>query len=333
MKGITVAEICDWYLAEPRPAAYSAAAVAPSRHRPLAMDKSRIEVHIKPLLGRRLIATLKLGDIEGRRQILPSAEHPNLARAVEAERPRAGKGWPRAPCRRCMPSLNTLFALERSTPIPRVAFVGLPERRGNAASAAAKSLVLGGHTFRCRGWRASDGVGCHPLPALTGFRRMEGLGVKRLWLNTEEGSVRFPDTKSGAQTRVIGRAAMDLLLGQPQHDIIVLLPGGLGEGHFIGVVRVLDRLCASAKLDDVTPHTLRHTFASVAADLGFSELTIAALLGHAARGETQRYIHIDEALRLAADRVADEIDGILDQSERAGISSRSEHWAEPIRLD
>ncbi|MFG1270109.1 site-specific integrase [Xanthobacter sp. DSM 14520] len=168
---------------------------------------------------------------------------------------------------------------------------------------------------------------------LTGFRRMEGLGVKRLWLNTEEGSVRFPDTKSGAQTRVIGRAAMDLLLGQPNIASPYFFPADWGEGHFIGVVRVLDRLCASAKLDDVTPHTLRHTFASVAADLGFSELTIAALLGHAARGVTQRYIHIDEALRLAADRVAEEIDAILDQPERAGRPLRSRHQAEPIRLD
>ena len=58
------------------------------------------------------------------------------------------------------------------------------------------------------------------------------------------------------------------------------------------MVRVLDRVCAMAKLEDVTPHTLRHTFASVAAELGFSELTIAALLGHAARGVTQRYIVI-----------------------------------------
>ena len=37
-------------------------------------------------------------------------------------------------------------------------------------------------------------------------------------------------------------------------------------------------------LADVTPHTLRHTFASVAGDLGFSELTIAALLGQPTHG-------------------------------------------------
>jgi hypothetical protein len=49
-----------------------------------------------------------------------------------------------------------------------------------------------------------------------------------------------------------------------------------GDGHFIGVVRVLDRVCEKARLADVTPHTLRHTFASLAGDLGVSELMIVA---------------------------------------------------------
>ena len=34
------------------------------------------------------------------------------------------------------------------------------------------------------------------------------------------------------------------------------------------------------KLSDVTPHVLRHSFASIANDLGFTEVTIAALVGH-----------------------------------------------------
>lgn len=106
---------------------------------------------------------------------------------------------------------------------------------------------------------------------------------------------------------------MALLLAQPQTATSpFFFPADWGEGHFIGIVRVLDRVCALAGLADVTPHTLRHTFASVAGDLGFSELTIAALLGHASRGVTQRYIHIDEALRMAADKVAGEIAAILD---------------------
>jgi integrase len=51
---------------------------------------------------------------------------------------------------------------------------------------------------------------------LTGFRRIEGLGVERTWLDGEEGAIRFPDTKGDAQTRVVGQAAIDLLLDQPK---------------------------------------------------------------------------------------------------------------------
>jgi hypothetical protein len=39
-------------------------------------------------------------------------------------------------------------------------------------------------------------------------------------------------------------------------------------------------------------------------------------LGHAARGVTQGYVHIDEALKLAETRTSDEIASLLD-SERA----------------
>ena len=59
---------------------------------------------------------------------------------------------------------------------------------------------------------------------------------------------------------------------------------------------------------DVTAHVLRHSFASVAADGGASELTVAALLGHRAGSVTSRYVHqADAVLLAAADRVADAI--------------------------
>jgi integrase len=63
----------------------------------------------------------------------------------------------------------------------------------------------------------------------------------------------------------------------------------------------------------VTPHTLRHTFGSVAGDLGFSELTIRAMLGHASQNVTQDYVHIDEALKLAVRMTSDEIEKLLAQ--------------------
>lgn len=93
---------------------------------------------------------------------------------------------------------------------------------------------------------------------------------------------------------------------------------GLAEGLEIYVAL---RLASRARLDlphssdraikGVTPHVLRHTFGSVAGDMGFSELTIKALLGHGARGSTQNYVHIDEALRLAVERVSSKIEQLL----------------------
>ena len=51
---------------------------------------------------------------------------------------------------------------------------------------------------------------------------------------------------------------------------------------------------------------LRHSFASLAGDLGYSEPTIAALVGHKGRSVTSRYVHSADAVLLAAgDAVAD----------------------------
>ena len=51
---------------------------------------------------------------------------------------------------------------------------------------------------------------------------------------------------------------------------------------------------------DITPHLLRHSFASLAADLGYNEPTIAALLGHKTHSITSRYMHSADAVLLAA---------------------------------
>jgi integrase len=58
---------------------------------------------------------------------------------------------------------------------------------------------------------------------------------------------------------------------------------------------------------------LRHAYASVASDSGDAERTIAALLGHATRTMTGRYIHhLDAALIAAANAVSDRIASALD---------------------
>jgi hypothetical protein len=67
---------------------------------------------------------------------------------------------------------------------------------------------------------------------------------------------------------------------------------------------------------------LRHTFASIAAELGFSELTIAGFVVHALRCVTQRYVYLDSALVLAEDRTAAEAATLKSPSQAARIAAQ-----------
>lgn len=65
------------------------------------------------------------------------------------------------------------------------------------------------------------------------------------------------------------------------------------------------RLMKRAGLQGVTPVTLRHSFASVADDLGFTRATVKTMLGHSTGDVTEGYIHkLDPVLVAAADSVA-----------------------------
>jgi Phage integrase family len=50
---------------------------------------------------------------------------------------------------------------------------------------------------------------------------------------------------------------------------------------------------------DITSHVLRHSFASLAGDLGYNEPTIASLLGRTTHSITSRYVHSADAVAAA----------------------------------
>lgn len=312
-------QVCDWYLEEAEAGRLLGRKRRPIKASTLAMDRSRINTHIRALLGSRRVQGIRLLDIE--------AMQADVA-AGRTAKPRAGSrgGATTGGAGVAARTVSTLHSiLEHAV---RHGLIDKNPARGVrriAGEARDRRLSLAEIRRLGKAIRFAEANGEHPvglavikLLLMTGFRRMECLALQRAWIDFEKCCVRFPDTKSGAQVRVIGSAAAKLIAFQPiQGDSRYVFPADRGDGHFIGVVRVLGRICAEANLADVTPHVLRHTFASVAAELGFSELTIAALLGHSARGVTQRYVHIDEALRMAADRVADETAGLLGGKQRA----------------
>ncbi len=146
---------------------------------------------------------------------------------------------------------------------------------------------------------------------LSGFRRMEGLGVQRPWLDEDEGAIRFPDTKSGAQARVIGQGTVDLLLDQPKTKSPFFFPADWGDGHFY---RRRPRARPYLRTRQARRRHAAHAAPQLRKPRRRSRLLRAdhrRALGHAPRGITQRCVQIDEALRMAADRVAEEMADIV----------------------
>lgn len=129
------------------------------------------------------------------------------------------------------------------------------------------------------------------------------------------------DIGGGGQIRTLGEPALKLVGAQPQvPNNPYVFPSDGGQSHFVAADGVLGRICKRLGWTDVTPHTLRHTFGSIAGELGYSELTIAAMLGHAARSVTGRYVHIDEAVRSAVERVSGEIATLI-EGEGDGVTA------------
>jgi site-specific recombinase XerC len=116
----------------------------------------------------------------------------------------------------------------------------------------------------------------------------------------------------GKQSHRTGRIA--LCPGNDGHSVgTYVFPGQDGDNAFGSFPNHWKHIFKDSSLSDVTPHVLRHSFASIANDLGFTEVTIAALVGHAKGSVTSKYIHtLDTALIMAADTISGYIQGLLD---------------------
>lgn len=153
-----------------------------------------------------------------------------------------------------------------------------------------------------------DAVACARFLALTGWRSGEALNLRWRDLDLAGRAATLPDTKTGASLRVLSRAACDVLrgVGENERDALVFR-ASRGDGPMTGFPSLFARIAKLSGLPaDVTPHVLRHSFASLANDLGFTEATVGMLVGHRGHGMTRRYLHSSgDVLLAASDRVAE----------------------------
>ncbi len=311
---ISVAELCDLYLIQ---------AKGQIKDSTLAGDLSRIQQHVKPLLGTRAVAGLAQKDIERFQAAVAAGK-------TARPRPTKGRGGQssggRGVASRTVGMLGTILEFAKRqgliTDNPAKGVRRFPDQKRTRFLSFAEIGLLG-EAMKAAIAEGENPTGIAAIRALllSGCRRNEMLALPWAWLDARSRCIRFEDTKSGAQLRPIGTAAANFLASQTrQEGSQWVFPADRGGGHFVGLPRVLKRLCARAGIEDISLHTLRHSFAATAAGLGFSELTIAGLIGHKMPGVTARYAHVpDSALLVAADRVSSRIAAALDDDASAEV--------------
>jgi integrase len=132
----------------------------------------------------------------------------------------------------------------------------------------------------------------------TGLRRGELLGLTWERVDMSRGVIRLELTKSGRRREVpLNEDSDRALMGLgPKAD------GRVFQTRYIQTA--YNNAVDAAKLDDVTFHTLRHTFASWAVMRGVTLKELQELLGHASLAMTMRYAHLaPEHLRTAVSRL------------------------------
>jgi integrase len=178
----------------------------------------------------------------------------------------------------------------------------------------------------------AHGLAALRLSLLTGMRKSEIIGDGRreipalLWtdIDLEAGTIRLEHHKTSRR-----KGARIVSLCPPAVDLLEHLPQVLGNPYVIPGRRIGEPLQdlqgvwervraavpalqekakmpkkARVDLSDVTIHDLRRSFASLAARMGYPELIVAALLGHAAGSVTAGYA------RLGADPLRDVVEAI-----------------------
>ncbi len=313
----TVAELCDEYL-EANKGRIKAST--------LLMDRSRINRHVKPLLGPRAVASLTPADMERfLRDVMAgkTAPKPGPKRALGGQTT-GGAGV----ASRTLGMLGTILERAvRNGALAKNPVRGIERPRDNARKPpfSFERIKALGEALRAAEAEGENIVGLQAirLLLLTGVRRSEALTAQRGVIDRAARCFRFPDTKSGAQMRAIGRSAMDFLMSIAPAEgktTDYVFAGEGKRGFFVGLPKVWRRVSKRAGFEDVTIHGLRHWFASAATELGYSDLIIGALLGHAAKGITGRYATApDPALLAAADRISLRLAEALDGTEDARV--------------
>jgi integrase len=316
-RAINVRQLCDAYLAAAEKGVILGKGGGPKKASTLYVDRGRINRHILPLLCNRAVKDLTTPDIiRFMRSVAAGNTAANIKTGFRGRAIVTGGGGTAARTVGLLGGILSFAVSEGLIPVNPARAIKRPaDQRREVRLSLTEYAQLGNALTIAQAKRENpSAILAIQLLALTGCRRGE---VERLtWSEVDLPGhcLRLTSSKEGRSVRPIGQAAIDLLAGSNREGKFVL--PGRGEGFFTGLPKAWRRVIKEAGLDHLTPHGLRHAYASMAADLGYAEPTIAALLGHATHTMTGRYIHhVDQALIAAADAVSARVFGALSGAE------------------
>lgn len=303
-KALTVGELCDAYLGDAEAGRLLTRRGQSKKASTLAVDRGRIARHFKPLLGGRPLAAVTRADVE---QFMHAVAEGKSAGRVKTKprglaRVRGGRGT----ATRAVGLLGAIFSyavrrgLRPDNPVRGVVRFadGRRERRLSDQEYASLGRAL----------RAAETANIWPpanaaarFLALTGWRSGEALSLRWSEVDLARRTATLADSKTGRSVRPLSHAACDVLRALPRMSSELVFPATRGDGPMTGFPKLWARISKLGELPpDITPHVFRHSFASLAGDLGYSEPTIAALVGHKGYSITSRYVHAADAVLLAA---------------------------------
>ena len=303
-KAKTVAELCDLYLADVEVGRLLTRRKVAKKASTIATDRGRIERHIKPLLGRLKVAAVTREDIE--RFMHGVAEGETSAKVKTKPRGLARVKGGKGTASRTVGLVGAIFTyamhhrMRPDNPTRGVLRFADGRRERRLTDDEYRTLGEALRMAEVEGvWPAA--VAAVRFLALTGWRSGEALGLHWGEVDLARRTATLADTKTGRSLRPLSHAACDVLRGLPRIADELVFPATRGDGRMAGFPKLWARIAKLGKLPaDVTPHVLRHSFASLAADLGYSEPTIATLVGHKGHSVTSRYLHSADAVLLAA---------------------------------
>jgi integrase len=317
-KAVTVKELCTRYLDDLKAGLILGKGGRPKKPTTIVTDTGRIERHIIPLIGTRRVKDLTKADIN---KVLKDIMAGKTRVSVKTKKLR-GKAIVRGGAGTATRTVGLLggiltYAVEagiiESNPAHGVRKPKDNVRKRRLSEAEYRTL---GEMLRgaARQEKYIMTVDIIRQIALTGCRRSEMIKLKWAEVDTDASCLRLENTKEGESIRAIGLPVVEYLEKRRTDNVgTYVFPGQDEDNAFGSFPNHWEQLFKNSALSDVTPHVLRHSFASIANDLGFTEVTIAALVGHAKGSVTSNYIHtLDTALIMAADTISGYIQGLLD---------------------